>query len=186
MSRNYHRHYVHLSTVSRQEGSSPGSHLCVGCQRVCVRSAVFWWCPGPPQAGLSFSFPQDDVDEAADQAEREGYPGQDVGVAEVCPRVWLGAHHCVDDGSTHHEQAGQDLENGSKVEASIFDQVEELIHKGNQGEETEEHRQDHEGLHRLDPVFIARGHAVVSSIVCATGVPQIRAACTYSPRINNC
>lgn len=53
----------------------------------------------------SFSLPQDDVDEAADQRQREGHPRQDVGVAEgVYLRHPLRTHHRVDDGAAHHEQ----------------------------------------------------------------------------------
>ena len=47
---------------------------------------------------------------------------------------------------------GQYLEDGGKEEAAIFDQVEELEYEGNEGEETEQHREDHEGLHSLEPV----------------------------------
>lgn len=48
---------------------------------------------------------------------------------------------------------GQDLEDGGEEEASTLDQPEQLIQEGNEGEEAEEHRQDHEGLDRLDPVW---------------------------------
>lgn len=55
--------------------------------------------------GDSFSLPQDDVDEAADERQREGHPRQDVGVAEgVYLRHPLRTHHRVDDGAAHHEQ----------------------------------------------------------------------------------
>lgn len=57
-------------------------------------------------SGGSFSLPQDDVDEAADERQREGHPRQDVGVAEgVYLRHPLWTHHRVDDGAAHHEQA---------------------------------------------------------------------------------
>lgn len=72
------------------------------------------WSGGGGRRGLlgtlgpssdSFSLPQDDVDEAADQRQREGDPGQDVGVAEgVHLRHPLWTHHRVDDGAAHHEQ----------------------------------------------------------------------------------
>lgn len=53
----------------------------------------------------SFSLPQDDIDESADQRQREGHPRQDVGVAEgALPGHPLRTHHRVDDGSAHHEQ----------------------------------------------------------------------------------
>lgn len=46
----------------------------------------------------------------------------------------------------------QNLEDGGEEEASALDQSEQLVHEGNEGEEAEEQGQDHEGLHRLDPV----------------------------------
>lgn len=46
----------------------------------------------------------------------------------------------------------QNLEDGGEVEASALEQFEELKQKRDEGEEAEEHGQDHEGLHRLDPV----------------------------------
>lgn len=46
----------------------------------------------------------------------------------------------------------QDLEYGSEEETSTLDHFEQLIHKRNEREEAEEHGQDHEGLHCLDPV----------------------------------
>lgn len=60
----------------------------------------------PPTEGTrSFSLPQDDVDEAADQRQREGHPRQDVGVAEGVLVVHpLRTHHRVDDGAAHHKQ----------------------------------------------------------------------------------
>lgn len=76
----------------------------------------------------SFSLPQDDIDESADQRQREGHPCQDVAVAEG----WLRnlhpprTHHRVDDSSAHHEQTGKDLEGSSEEEASALLQSEEL------------------------------------------------------------
>lgn len=46
----------------------------------------------------------------------------------------------------------KDLEDGGEEEASALDQSEQLIQKGNEGEEAEEQGQDHEGLNCLDPV----------------------------------
>lgn len=47
----------------------------------------------------------------------------------------------------------QDLEDGSEEETSALDHLEQLIQKGNEGEEAEEYRQDHEGLDCLDPIW---------------------------------
>lgn len=83
----------------------------------------------------SFSLPQDDVDESADQRQREGNPRQDVGVAKfIWPHHPFLTHHRVDDGSAHHEQTGKDLEGSSEEEASALLQSEELA-------EEEEERQ---------------------------------------------
>jgi len=73
-------------------------------------------------------------------------------------------HHSVDDRPAHHKQTSQDLEDGGEEEASALDQSEQLIQKGNEGEEAEEQGQDHEGLHCLDPVFIAGWDAMIASI----------------------
>lgn len=77
--------------------------LHTGTDDACCWSGGYWehWARG----GNSFSLPQDDIDEAADQRQREGHPRQDVGEAEgVYLRHPLGTHHRVDNGSTHHEQ----------------------------------------------------------------------------------
>lgn len=53
----------------------------------------------------SFSLPQDDVDQSAEQCQREGGPGQDVAVAEdALLREPIRTQHCVDDGAAHHKQ----------------------------------------------------------------------------------
>lgn len=57
---------------------------------------------GPP---LSFFLSQDDINEAADEAEREGHPGQHVGVAVLSPGPLVRTHHGVDDGRAHHKHA---------------------------------------------------------------------------------
>lgn len=124
-----------------------------------------------PLLPVSFFLPQDDINEATDERERESYPGQHIGVAELCARAVIGTHHGVDDRRAHHKQTGKDLEDGGEEEASALDQFEELEHKGDEGKEAEEQRQDHEGLHRLDPVFIACRLAVVASIRYHATVP---------------
>jgi len=127
--------------------------------------------PSSLPVDLLFSLPQDNVNEAADEGEREGHPGQHVGVAEGRTRLLVRTHHSVDDGPTHHEQTGQDLEDGSEEEASALDQLEQLIHKGNEREEAEQHGQDHKSLNCLDPVVIAGWSAVVASVRCGAMVP---------------
>lgn len=101
----------------------------------------------------SFSLPQDDIDESADQRQREGHPRQDVGVAEgVCLRHPVRTHHRVDDGSAHHEQTGKDLEGSSEEEASTFLQSEELAEEEEEGQAAEDDGEDHESLDRLNPL----------------------------------
>lgn len=57
-----------------------------------------------------------------------------------------------------HERVltGQDLEDGGEEEATALHQFEQLEDEGHQREEAEEHGQDHQGLHRLDPVWEAQ------------------------------
>lgn len=57
------------------------------------------------RAELSFFFPQDNVNEATDERERECQPGQDEGVSVILTAIFpVWTHHRVDDGPTHHEQ----------------------------------------------------------------------------------
>lgn len=54
---------------------------------------------------LSFFLPQDNVNEATDEREREGQPGQDESVTVRLTVIFpLWTHHRVDDGPAHHEQ----------------------------------------------------------------------------------
>lgn len=78
----------------------------VGTVRCCSR----WGYPHSPSSFaplllLSFFLPQDDINETADEREREGHPGQHVRVAELRPFAVVRAHHGVDDCSAHHEHA---------------------------------------------------------------------------------
>lgn len=101
----------------------------------------------------SFSLPQDDVDESADERQREGDPRQDVGVAEgVRFRHPLRTHHRVDDGSAHHEQTGKDLEGSSEEETSTFLQSEELAEEQEERQAAEDNGEDHDSLDRLNPL----------------------------------
>lgn len=63
----------------------------------------------------SFSLPQDDVDQSADEGQRESHPGQDVGVAEGgLVGEPLRTHHRVDDGTAHHKQTCREEEEEEK------------------------------------------------------------------------
>lgn len=55
----------------------------------------------PPLLLLSFLLPQNDINEPADERQRERRPGQNVGVAELCAGVR--GHHGVDDPPAHHK-----------------------------------------------------------------------------------
>lgn len=104
-------------------------------------------------SGGSFSLPQDDVDESADERQREGDPRQDVGVPEgVRIRHPLRTHHRVDDGSAHHEQTGKDLEGSSEEETSTFLQSEELAEEQEERQAAEDNGEDHDSLDRLNPL----------------------------------
>lgn len=108
---------------------------------------------------LSFLLPQDNINEPTDKRQGECHPSQNVGIAVrhwlLCLDFVIMTHYSVDDSRTHHKQTRQDLEDGREVEASTLDQFKELKQERDEREEAEEHSQDHEGLHRLDPVFIA-------------------------------
>lgn len=58
-----------------------------------------------PPVLLSFLLSQNDINEAADEAERKSHPGQHVGVAELQPGPFVRTHHGVDDGRAHHKHA---------------------------------------------------------------------------------
>lgn len=127
--------------------------------------------------GGSFSLPQDDVDESADERQREGNPGQDVGVAEAAlAREPVRTHHRVDDGATHHKQTGKNLEDTGDEETSTFLQSEELAEEEEEGETAEDDGEDHQRLDRLDPFSSGRRHAVGLSDGGGAVEPQVRAA----------
>lgn len=124
--------------------------------------------------GGSFSLPENDVDESADERQRERHPGQDVGVAEgVRLRNPLGTHDGVDDGAAHHKQTGKNLEGSGEEEASALLQSEELDEEEEEGEAAEDDGEDHEGLDRLDPLSSRGGVTVVSNRVGWTVVPKV-------------
>ncbi|TNN71528.1 Heparan sulfate glucosamine 3-O-sulfotransferase 3A1 [Liparis tanakae] len=95
----------------------------------------------------------DDINEPADETQRESHPGQHISVAELNAGSIVRTHHGCDPSACDEViLTCQDLEDGGEEEASALDQFEQLKHECNEGEEAEEQGQDHEGLHRLDPV----------------------------------
>lgn len=75
------------------------------------------------RAELSFFFPQDNVNEATDERERERQPGQDEGVSVSLTVVFPSwTHHRVDDGPAHHKQTfrrEQERENYKNVDGVL-------------------------------------------------------------------
>lgn len=59
--------------------------------------------------------------------------------------------HGVDGCCTHHTQTSKDLEDSSEVKAAPLGEGEELAEEQEQGHDTEDDRQDHGGLDRLQP-----------------------------------
>lgn len=135
-------------------GQSPGDTGGGGGGGYPANGAVGWEGAWEEKGrGVSFSFSQDDVDESADQRQRKRHPGQVVGEAEG-GGLWypLWTHQRVDDGRTHHKQAGKDLEGSGKEEAAALLQGEELAEEQEERQEAEDDGQNHQGLNRLDPL----------------------------------
>lgn len=126
----------------------------------------------------SFAFPEHQVHEAADEGHGKADPGQDVGgavgaclqVAHV-EGVLLGR---VDGRSHHHAQRGQQLDDGGEDESLSLLEPEQLQDEDEEAYATEDGRQDHGGLDRLQVGCVRRvalGHRVAGFV---TSVPQVR------------
>lgn len=76
----------------------------VGTVRCCGKGSEYFPLFFIPLLLLSFFLSQDDVNEAADERERESNPGQDVSVAEAYAGNIIWTHHSVDDRPAHHKQ----------------------------------------------------------------------------------
>lgn len=107
--------------------------------------------------GVSFTLPQDHIDDATEQSQGKGHPGQDVGeaVGILDVSVPLGVSHSVDGCRTHHTQTSKDLEESSDVKPASLGEGEELAEEQEQRDDAEDDRQDHGALDRLQP--FARG-----------------------------
>lgn len=153
--------------------------------RVCWLSSVFV-SKKSLQIEFSFFFPQDDVNEATDECEREGQPSQNKGVSiSVNITFPLWTHHCVDDGPTHHKQAGEDLEDSREEEASSLYEGEELAEEDDEGGQAEDGGKDHKSLYGLQPLFITSPLTAISSIALCAAIPEvITIRSMYSPRIS--
>lgn len=87
---------------------------------------------------LSFFLPQDNVNEATDERERESQPGQDEGVSVSIILIFpLWTHHRINDGPAHHKQTGEDLEDGCEKEATSLYKSEELAEEDDEGDQAE-------------------------------------------------
>lgn len=87
-----------------------------------------------------FPLSQDDINDAADDGEREGYPSQDVGIAKggrgtVPFRVTNGK----DGRPGYHAYTCKELEDASQVESSTFCKSEELAEKEKQGQDAKDY-----------------------------------------------
>lgn len=104
-------------------------------------------------SGASFAFPEDHVDNATEEGQGKGHPGQDVGeaVGVVTVDMPLTVPHRVDGRRTHHAQTSEDLEESGDVKAASFGESEELAEEEEQRQDAEDDRQDHGGLDRLQP-----------------------------------
>lgn len=109
--------------------------------------------PQTNRLGSSFAFPQDHIDDTAEESQGQGHPGQDVGesIGVIRAEVPLCVFHRVDGRCTHHTQTSKDLEDASEVKPAPLGEGEELAEKQEQGQNTEDDGQDHGGLDRLQP-----------------------------------
>lgn len=105
-------------------------------------------CPG-----ASFTFPQDHIDDAAEEGQWEGHPSQDVGKAVGVLRVEMPFRvpDRVDGCCAHHTQTSKDLEDSGDVKPAPLGEGEELAEEQEQGQNAEDDGQDHGGLDRLQP-----------------------------------
>lgn len=106
----------------------------------------------------SFSFPQVDVDDATDQGEWKGHPGQGEAVAEAAStRVLcqdLLSMDGIDQCPGEHSRTGAELAEASGVEEPSSPHSVELDHEEDEGQAAEDERQHHERLHCLQPAVL--------------------------------
>lgn len=87
-----------------------------------------------------FPLSQDDINDAADDGEREGYPSQDVGISKggrgtVPFRVTNGK----DGRPGYHAYTCKELEDAGQVESSTFCKSEELAEEEKQGQDAKDY-----------------------------------------------
>lgn len=110
-------------------------------------------------AAAALFLSQDQIENADDEAEAEADPGEDEGIAMVTRRVLVfrtvGIMMSIDGGPHHDAQPAHQHGGSREEEAVAFLHGEELEHKDHEGDDREDDRQDHEGLHRLEGIFTA-------------------------------
>lgn len=112
-----------------------------------------------PNTGSASFLPQDQIENANDEAEAEADPGQDeaiamVGaVAEGC--IVIGIAISVDGCSNQNTQPAHQHGGPGEEEPVSFLHGEELEHEDHQGDDGEDDGEDHEGLHTLKGIFIS-------------------------------
>lgn len=145
----------------------------------------------PPHASL-FALPQDDVDHPADDGQREGHPSQDVGKAEGgtnCGRLPVRVSHSEDSCTTHHAQAGKDLEDSSKVKPSPLGERKQLAKEQEQRQHAEDNGEDHQSLDRLQPLVRGGRYAMKGTrdLWSAAVLPKVcRTPVNDEPLANDC
>lgn len=115
--------------------------------------------PQIPSNAAALFLSQDQIENADDEAEAEADPGEDEGIAMVTRRVLVfrtvGIMMSIDGGPHHDAQPAHQHGGSREEEAVAFLHGEELEHKDHEGDDREDDRQDHEGLHRLEGIFTA-------------------------------
>lgn len=99
-----------------------------------------------------------DIQDSADQEQRDTQPGQDEAVAKVSFAQISGVIQDLLSVEGENEAAGKvcetckGLAEAREVEESSHGHGDQLAHKHQEGDGGEDHGEDHEGLDRLQPV----------------------------------
>lgn len=116
--------------------------------------------PPPPPAPRSLPLAQVDVEDGADQEQRDADPRQDEAVAKVSfPQVPGVAQDLLpvegeDEAGGEGRETCKGLAEASEVEEPSPGQGDQLAQEHQEGDGGEDHREDHEGLDRLQPVAL--------------------------------
>lgn len=115
--------------------------------------------PRSPYTGSALFLSQDQIENANDEAKTEADPGQDEGIAVMIGLKTASVTICiamsVDGCPDQNAQPAQQRDSPWEEESVSFLHGEELEHKDQEGDNREDDGQDHEGLHRLEGIFIS-------------------------------